>query len=63
MTQNQINREVAHATGESVGFIRSLGFEVVIVPRHKRRPRRGGAQARAKQSKGVVSKIQQLKAA
>src|SRR5476651_1652238 len=32
MNQNQLYREVAHATGESVGLIRSLGFNVVIAP-------------------------------
>ena len=28
MTQNQINRDVARATGESLATIRSLGFSV-----------------------------------
>jgi hypothetical protein len=60
MTQNQLNREVAHATGESVGFIRSLGFSMVNVPQGYYRPRRTGAQA--KQSKPVPV-IQQPKAA
>jgi hypothetical protein len=32
MTQNQLYREVAHVTGESVGFIKSHGFSMVIVP-------------------------------
>jgi hypothetical protein len=60
MSQNQLNREVAHATGESVGFIRSRGFNVVIVPQRSHRPRRdGNAQSSAKH----VSKTQQSKAA
>ncbi len=32
MTQNEINREVARVTGESVECIRQLGFSLVIVP-------------------------------
>lgn len=63
MTQNQIDRQVARKTGESVGFIRRLGFNVVIVPHRSYRPRQGGAQASTEQTNGVVTKIQQPKAA
>ena len=51
MTQNQINREVAHATGESVERIRRLGFNAVVVPHAQHKPRRGGALNRAKRAK------------
>jgi hypothetical protein len=64
MSQNQLNREVAHATGESVGFIRHFGFGVVIVPKRSNQPRRGGgAQTSAKQANHLASKTQQPKAA
>jgi hypothetical protein len=39
MTQNEINREVARVTGESVECIRHLGFGLVIVPHAKHPPR------------------------
>ena len=61
MKQSQINREVARATGESVEFIRKRGFDIIIVPVPRNRPRRGGAQAIANRSKPVD--IQQCKAA
>jgi hypothetical protein len=64
MSQNQLNREIANATGESVGLIRSLGFNVVIVPQRSHRPRRdGSAQSSAKQTNRVISTTQQPKAA
>ncbi|MBM4073701.1 MAG: hypothetical protein FJ271_32985 [Planctomycetes bacterium] len=43
MNQNQLHREVAQATGETVELIRQRGFGIIIVPRPcYRRPRRGG---------------------
>ena len=63
MNQNQLYREVARATGETVDFIRKRGFGIVIVQRHRARPRGEGGQARAQQSKPVDPVIQQLKAA
>lgn len=40
MTQNELNRAVARATGESVNYIREMGFSLQVVPakRHYRRP-------------------------
>ena len=61
MTQNQLNREVAQATGETVEFVRKRGFGIVITPRRRFRPRGGGAQASVKRP--VKPTIQQLKAA
>jgi hypothetical protein len=61
MNQNQLYREVAHATGETVNFIRKRGFGIVIVPCQRNRPRRRGA--RAKQSKRMRHDTQQPKAA
>jgi hypothetical protein len=62
MTQSQINREVAHATGETVEFIRQRGFGIVIVPRQQDRPRGNGGQTQAKQSKPVPA-VQQPRTA
>ena len=44
MTQNELNREIAHVTGESVETISGMGFSVVTVPtrRADHRPRLGG---------------------
>lgn len=42
MTQAQLNREVARATGETVDFIKQMGFVAVVVPApcaHARRHR------------------------
>jgi hypothetical protein len=35
MTQSQLERAVARATGESVSQIRQLGFSLVVVPSPK----------------------------
>ena len=60
MTQNQINREVAKATGETIERIRQIGFNVVIVPRYYRKPRPGGNQSEiATSPKRTQSKAQQ----
>lgn len=45
MRQSELNRAVAKATGETIQFIESLGFQHVEVPvfrprRHRRRQRR-----------------------
>ena len=32
MSQTQLDREVAHLTGESVRFIRSMGFSPMNIP-------------------------------
>ena len=61
MTQNQLYREVAQATGESVNFIRQRGFGIIIVPRRRSRPRRGGARGTV--AKGAKSAVQLSKAA
>lgn len=34
MTQHELNREVARATGESINFIREMGFSYVESPDH-----------------------------
>jgi hypothetical protein len=44
MSQAQLEREVARSTGESVGFIRSMGFSELNIPRPQH-PRRFGRQA------------------
>jgi hypothetical protein len=61
MNQNQLYREVAYATGETVNFIRKRGFGIVIVPCQRNRPRRRGT--RAKHSKRVRPDTQQSKVA
>jgi hypothetical protein len=56
MSQNQLYRELAQITGETVDFIRHRGFSVIIVPRRRFGPRGGGgAQAQLKQPKPVES--------
>jgi hypothetical protein len=40
MTQAQLNRAVAHATGETVGLVEHRGFNLVIVPETVGRPSR-----------------------
>lgn len=44
MSQAQLDREVAHFTGESVSFIRSMGFSLLNIP-CPQRPRKCGRQA------------------
>ena len=61
MTQNDVNRAVARATGETVERIKKLGFNMVIVPRFLPKPRRHGAYAR--QPKIANVNIHQPKAA
>jgi hypothetical protein len=39
MTQSQLERAVARATGESVSQIRHLGFSLVVVPAPKQQRR------------------------
>jgi hypothetical protein len=46
MTQNQLNRAVAEATGETVEYVQKLGFNLVIVPQRQHKPRSGGGQAK-----------------
>lgn len=58
MNQNQLNREVAQHTGETVELIKQRGFSIVIVPRRRFRPRRGGGQAFAKHAKAVTPVLQ-----
>ena len=41
MTQAQLNRAVAEATGESVQQIKRLGFQFLAGPAPRRRRRRG----------------------
>jgi hypothetical protein len=47
MNDNDLNRAVARATGETVSYIRQMGFSLHVVPT-KRAPRRPGAQARSR---------------
>ena len=47
MSQAQLDREVAHLTGESVSFIRSMGFSPLNPP-YPPRPRKCGRQAAAR---------------
>ena len=54
MTQNQLDRQVAQATGETVDFIRSRGFSVLNMP-NVLPPRHGDVQATATQPKRVRS--------
>jgi hypothetical protein len=37
MTQNDLNRAVARATGETIDRIQRMGFGLIIVPRHSAR--------------------------
>jgi hypothetical protein len=62
MTQNQLNREVARATGDTVEVIRKLGFNLnVVLPRwHNPRPCNS---RRRQRSKGANLNIHQPKAA
>ena len=63
MTQQQLDRAVARATGETVETIQRRGFGILIVPRQHLRPRDGGAQAGAKPSKPKNPNVQQLRQA
>jgi hypothetical protein len=38
MTQAQLNRAVARVTGESVGMVEQLGFNLMVVPVMQRTP-------------------------
>ncbi len=60
MTQNQLNREVAQATGETVDFIRKRGFGIIITPhpRPRTRPRRSGGRLSANPSNSINSNHQ-----
>jgi hypothetical protein len=46
MTQSQLDRAVARATGESVATVRGLGFSLMAAPRPARRRRRRRYRAR-----------------
>jgi hypothetical protein len=46
MTQTQLNRAVAEATGETVEYVQKLGFNLVIVPRRQYKPRNDGGQSK-----------------
>lgn len=51
MTQAQLVREVAQATGEFVGTIHQMGFGLVAVPtgrRHRRRAKRRRSRRRSR---------------
>ena len=51
MTQAQLNRAVARVTGESVGMVEQLGFNLIVVPDMQRTPRafhRGGKRNRSR---------------
>jgi hypothetical protein len=63
MTQNRLYREVAHATGETVGVIRRLGFSEVIVPPRCHQSRPGSVQSSAKPPRNVASSSQHQKVA
>ena len=54
MTQLQLDRAVARATGETVETIQKRGFSFQPMPQRKRnwRPRRRQARSFTKQSKG-----------
>ena len=59
MNQNQLNRAVAAATGETVGFVKSMGFGVVdpsAARRRKGRYRRLRARAKHRRRKGHAPK-------
>ncbi|MBM4072689.1 MAG: hypothetical protein FJ271_27750 [Planctomycetes bacterium] len=58
MNQNQLNREVAQVTGETVELIRQRGFGILVVPRVYFQPRRRGGQALPKPTKLVNPNIQ-----
>jgi len=47
MSQAQLDREVAQLTGESVSFIRSMGFSPMNIPRPPR-PRKCARQGSAR---------------
>lgn len=51
MSQAQLDREVAQLTGESVGFIRSMGFSPMNVP-YQPGPRKAAKQAAVRILKG-----------
>ena len=64
MSQAELDREVAQLTGESVGFIRSMGFSSMNVPSVPR-PRKEARQAaiRGQKSQGAGSFNQVLRKA
>jgi len=39
MTQRDIDRAVARATGETVGRVHQMGFTLIVIPRHPLRRR------------------------
>lgn len=45
MTQEQLNREVARATGETIQLIREMGFGLLIMPDVVELTPQGGEQA------------------
>lgn len=63
MKQCELNRAVARATGESVGFIESLGFSEVRVPSHHGHPTRKARRLSVRAWYRRPRSIQQLVAA
>lgn len=55
MSQAQLDREVAQLTGESVGFIRSMGFSELNIPRPQQ-PTRFSRQAAIRLHKALDNK-------
>ena len=54
MSQAQLDREVAQLTGESVSFIRSMGFSELSIPRPQQ-PRRFSRQSAIRLHKAPIS--------
>jgi len=55
MTQGQLNRAVARATGETVNMVKQLGFGLLVIPEPaatSRRVRRHGGSGRSKSKHG-----------
>ena len=48
MTQHQLDRAVAAATGEAIGFIRSMGFCALVLPNPTPQSRYLGRSARSR---------------
>ena len=54
MSQAQLDREVAQLTGESVSFIRSMGFSELNIPRPQQ-PRRFNIQTAIRLHKAPIN--------
>jgi hypothetical protein len=60
MSQAELNRAVARATGETVTTVEQLGFSLMVVPETDalaRKPRRFGGSARSKGKRNRVSRV------